>query len=289
MAIQFDGQVVLVTGSSRGLGRAFAESLAGAGATVIINSTGSDQRGDELAASIIEAGGRAEHVIGTVEQADELIDKIVASHGRLDAVVHNAGFLRDKTLRKMSDEQWHAVLDVHLGASFRLARAAWPHFQAQSGGRLVLVSSAAGLYGNFGQSNYAAAKMGMYGLAQSIALEGARENIHCNVVAPFGATEMNSATWDEERKALLKTKYVAPLITWLAHPDCSESGSMFEASAGSFKKLRWQRSAGLALNQDDISVDHVAGGWQQITDFSEAEYPANMLEALTGLYQHRVE
>lgn len=289
MTVRFDDRVVLVTGGSRGLGNAFARCLAAAGATVALNSRGDNDSGATQA--IKDAGGRAVHFPGQVEESSALIEKIVAELGRIDAVVHNAGFLQDKTLRKMTDEQWDRVLDVHLKTSFKLARAAWPYFEQQGGGRIVLLSSSAGLYGNFGQSNYASAKMGMWGLARSIALEGAELNITCNCVAPFGATEMNSANFPEALKTAIRTDYVAPLVGWLAHLDCDESGSMFEASAGSFKKVRLERSRGLNLDArvQPVTLDAVAAGWDQIVDFSDTEHPASMRESLQGMYGRTME
>lgn len=284
MPVKFNDRVVLITGGSRGLGNAFARCAAGAGATVALGSTGDDDRGATRA--IVEAGGKAVHVPGQVENADELIANVVDKCGRIDAIIHNAGFVRDKTLRKMTDEMWDDVIGVHLTASFRLTRAAWPHFEEQGGGRVVLISSASGLYGNFGQSNYAAAKMGMYGLARSIAWEGAAANITCNCVAPVGATEMNSANWSEDDKRIRKAEYVAPLVVYLAHPDCQESGSIFEATAGSFKKLRWERTGGLNLypEKEDLNVDTIADNWDQIVDFTMTEHPLHMGDSLQRMY-----
>jgi len=288
--MQFDQQVILVTGASRGLGNAFARFMAAAGATVAVNSTGKDPRGRQATDDILAAGGRAEYVPGTVEEGGELVARVVERCGRIDAVVHNAGFLRDKTLRRMSAAQWDEVLDVHLKAAFLLSQAAWPYFEAQGGGRLVFISSASGLYGNFGQSNYAAAKAGMHGLARSIALEGAAANICCNVVAPFGATEMNSANFPDELKAAIKTDYVAPLVGYLAHPECTESGGLFEASAGVYKKVRWQRSAGLEVDiSRPITLDDIAGGWADVVNFSQPEYPNDMRESLALMYERRLQ
>jgi NAD(P)-dependent dehydrogenase (short-subunit alcohol dehydrogenase family) len=284
MAIRFDDKVVLVTGGSRGLGNAFSRCLAEAGATVALNSLSDDDRGATQA--INDAGGKAIHFPGRVEDSASLIGRVVEECGRIDAIVHNAGFLQDKSLKKMTSEQWDAVLDVHLKSSFKLTQAAWPYFEEQGCGRVVLLSSSAGLYGNFGQANYASAKMGMYGLAQSIAIEGAKTNITCNCVSPFGATEMNSANFPEALKTAIKTEYVAPLIAFLAHESCTESGSMFEASAGSFKKVRWERSEGLNLDprSETVDIDAVAANWEKIVDFSSSEHPANMGEALQGMY-----
>lgn len=283
--MKFEDQVVLVTGASRGLGRAFARCIADAGAVVAVNSTGRSDAGAETVEEITRAGGRAFHVEGKVEDATALVEATRKQGGQLDAVVHNAGFVQDKSLRKMSFEQWDAVLDVHLRAAFGLSRAAWPSFEERGGGRLVFVSSAAGLYGNFGQANYAAAKMGMYGLCRTIAIEGKKANISCNCVAPFGATELNSGNMPEPLKAVIKTAYVAPLVGYLAHPECQESGSMFEASAGAFKKLRWERSQGLRLDTTKpLTIGDIASGWDRVVDFSTSEHPKDMNEALMGLY-----
>ena len=244
-----------------------------------------------MVAEIKAAGGVAQHFPGKVEDSAVLVDQVVRGLGSIDAIVHNAGFIQDKTLKKMSESEWDAVLDVHLKTSFKLTQAAWPHFVERGGGRVVLLSSSAGLYGNFGQANYASAKMGMYGLARSIAIEGAKANITCNCLAPFGATEMNSANFPEALKTAIKTEYVAPLVAWLAHQDCMESGSMFEASAGSFKKLRWERSIGLNLDPDvdDVSIDAVASNWEKIVDFSDSEHPADMGQALQGMYGRTIK
>jgi len=284
MTIRFDDQIVLVTGGTRGLGRAFSECLASSGATVVVNSTSDDDGG--VLSAIERQGGRGIHIPGLVENANALIEKVVEQCGRLDAIVHNAGFVRDKTLRKMTDEQWDDVMGVHLKAAFQLTRAAWPHFEAAGRGRVVLISSASGLYGNFGQANYAAAKMGMYGLARSITLEGAKSNITCNCVAPVGATTMNSAHWSDEDKRIRKAEYVAPLVAYLAHAGCEESGSFFEASAGSFRKLRWERTEGLNLFPEEtpVTVDTIASYWAKITDFANTEHPTSMSDSLQRMY-----
>ncbi|MEM7001155.1 MAG: SDR family NAD(P)-dependent oxidoreductase [Pseudomonadota bacterium] len=283
--MHFDGEVVLVTGSSRGLGHAFARYLASAGARVIVNSTGANPQADTLVEEILASGGQAHHVVCDVTQADELVTSAHAQWQRLDAIVHNAGFVRDKTLRKMTDTQWDEVQGVHLKAAFQLTRAAWPLFEAQGAGSMVLISSAAALYGNFGQSNYAAAKGGLDGLCRTIAQEGAATNIRCNTVAPVGATELNSASWDDARKAMLKTDYVAPLIAYLCHPQCQTTGGLFEASAGVFKQVRWERSAGLSLNVNaPMTLTDMHNNWSQLTDFSSSDHPADMRSALADLW-----
>ena len=284
--LDFSQSVVLITGASRGLGKAFAQCLADAGAIVAVNNSTPNENGLALVDAITSKGGRAIYTPGPVEAGAELIEQVVEKTGRIDAVVHNAGFVRDKTLRKMTTQQWDEVQNVHLKSAFQLSQAAWPYFEDQGGGRLVFLSSSAGLYGNFGQANYAAAKMAMYGLCQTIALEGAATNIACNCVAPFGATELNSANMDDAMKALVKAEYIAPLIGYLSHLECTENGSMFEASGGSFKKVRWERSEGLKLDTSKpMTIEEIARGWQQVTDFSNSEHPTSMREALRWMYE----
>ena len=285
MGLSFEGKVVVVTGGSRGLGVAFARCIAAAGGQVVITSTGQSDSGEKTKTLLADEGFSVSHLAVRAEDSDKLVESVVSEHGRLDAIVHNGGFVQDKTLRKMTDEQWQAVQDVHLASAFRLTRAAWPHFETAGAGRMVFISSSAGLYGNFGQSNYAAAKMGLFGLAQSIALEGAAQNICANVVAPFGATELNSGNMAEEMKAVIKTDYVAPIVGYLAHSDCEETGGIFEASAGTFKKVRWQQSAGLQLSQKEpMTIDHIAEGWGSVCDFDSPSYPTEMRESLQGMY-----
>ncbi|MEM7221041.1 MAG: SDR family NAD(P)-dependent oxidoreductase [Pseudomonadota bacterium] len=284
--VEFSGEVVLVTGGSRGLGAAFSRFLASAGAHVAINSTGRDDGARKLAAELNAAGHRATAVNGAVEDAAALVEATIARCGGLHAIVHNAGFVQDKTLRKMTDAQWDAVLDVHLKAGWALSRAAWPTFEANGYGRVVLISSSAGLYGNFGQSNYAAAKMGMYGLCRAMALEGEALDIGCNCVAPFGATTMNNANMTDEFQREIRTDYVAPIIGYLAHAACRENGGLFEASAGSFKKLRWERGKGLRLPRDQpMTLAAIAAGWDDVVSFAATEHPRDMREALRGLYE----
>ena len=285
MSIKYVDEVILVTGASRGLGAAFAKHLAANGATVIVNSTGTNSKGQTVVDEIKQAGGNAINLVGSVTDAQSLIQQVIEQAGRIDGLVHNAGFVRDKTLRKMTDVMWDEVLDVHLKAAFHLTQAAWSHFEQQSYGRVVFISSSAGLYGNFGQANYAAAKMGLFGLCQTIELEGNAHNIGCNVVAPFGATELNSANLSEQMKDAARAEYVAPIVSYLAHPSCKTTGGLFEASSGVFKQVRWQRSAGLRLQPNQtLSLQDIADNWHEVTNFDSVEYPTEMRTGLQAMY-----
>ena len=289
MGYRFDNTVVLVTGSSRGLGKEQAKMLGSLGATVVVNSTGKDDAGSQVVQEIEAQGGQAFDLKGQVEDAPAIVTEVIERFHRLDGIVHNAGFIRDKTVAKMAVQDWDAVLAVHLKSAFLLSQAAWPFFIDQGYGRIVFLSSSAGLYGNFGQANYAAAKMGMYGLCRSIAIEGKKFDISCNCIAPFGVTDMNRQYVPEAVHDTINPAYVAPLVAYLIHQHSKESGSLFEASAGSFKKLRWERSQGISLDASlGISVDDIADNWDAINDFTVSEHPQNMGEALAGLYQHKL-
>ncbi|MFK8020172.1 MAG: SDR family NAD(P)-dependent oxidoreductase [Pseudomonadales bacterium] len=283
--MKFDNQVVLVTGGNRGLGKAFSNYLAQYGATVIVHSSGRDDSGERMVFDLRNKGLHATHLAMELGDGGALISAAKELHSRIDAMVHNAGFVRDRTIAKMSDEDWTAVQHIHLGVAFQLARAAWSDFKEASYGRLVFISSASGLYGNYGQANYGAAKLGMVGLCKTLAVEGAKYNIGVNCVAPIGATEMNSAYLSDEMIAKFRPELVAPLVAYLCHPACSDSGGFFEAGGGTFKRVRWERSQGLKLDLDtaNISMDDIAAGWSSINEFNESEHPATMDEASQGL------
>ncbi|NIB38830.1 SDR family NAD(P)-dependent oxidoreductase [Pseudomaricurvus alkylphenolicus] len=291
--LRFDDKVVLVTGGSRGLGRAFSLYFASLGATVVINSTGApDDEQSESPASVvtkklIEAqGGKAEVFDAPVSDAEAIIDYCHLQFGRLDAVVHNAGFVRDASFVKSTLEEWQAVQSVHLEAAYRLSHAAWPLMKSQGFGRLLFISSAAGLYGNFGQANYSAAKLGMVGLAKTLAVEGARNNIHCNCVAPIGITRMNADVLDESMQRAFPTAAIAPLVAYLCHASCQENGSLFEAAGGWFSKVRFQRSEGAALPPAEWKIDTIAEQWKVITDFERAEASESMEESVVQILDH---
>jgi NAD(P)-dependent dehydrogenase (short-subunit alcohol dehydrogenase family) len=284
MSLDFEQQTVLITGGNRGLGRAFSKCLAAAGAEVIIHSSGRDNSGQELTREIISEGGRAHNLPMPLEDGAKLISASLAKTSRLDAVVHSAGMLRDFSIGNLEQSDWDQVISMHLTAAYQLTKAVWSTFREQGFGRLVFISSAAGLYGNFGQANYAAAKMGLYGLCNTVAIEGEKHGISANTVAPWGATDMNRKQMNEDLRSRVRAEQVAPLVAYLCHPECQESGSLFEAGAGRFKKMRWESSRGLALNPGtNPSIDDIASGWNELIDFSISEHPAHITDALARL------
>ncbi|KAF2399008.1 peroxisomal hydratase-dehydrogenase-epimerase [Trichodelitschia bisporula] len=267
--IRFDGKVVLVTGGGDGLGRAYARLFGRLGAKVVVNDLA---RAEGVAKEIRDAGGEAIAVALSVERGDEVVAKVVETYGRIDIVVNNAGILRDKAFANMSDEQWTAVINVHLRGTYKVTKAAWPHMLRQKYGRIVNISSTSGIYGNFGQANYAAAKTGILGFSRTIAREGAKYNIHVNTVAPSAGTAMTRTVRPEAEVQQLKPEFVAPLIALLCSDVCpTPTGGMYEAGSGWFAATRWQRARGVDFPHDEgvPSVEAVKDALSHITDFDD--------------------
>jgi 3-hydroxyacyl-CoA dehydrogenase/3a,7a,12a-trihydroxy-5b-cholest-24-enoyl-CoA hydratase len=245
--LRFDGRVVLVTGAANGLGRAYALAFAERGAHVVVNDMPAPQGSTSEAQALVDAmrsrGASALAVPASVLDADRIVGETLAHYGRLDVLVNNAGILRDAAFHKMTTAQWDAVLDVHLEGAFLVTRAAWPHLRSANYGRVVMTSSCAGLLGNFGQANYAAAKSGLVGLAQTLAIEGARHDIRVNVIAPLAASRLTQGILPAALYAALKPEHVVPVVLALSHETCIRTGQIFEVGGGHAWRLRWQRSA----------------------------------------------
>lgn len=200
---------------------------------------------DQVVTEIKEAGGRAVanyDSVADAEGAANIIKTAIDEFGKIDGVVSNAGILRDGTFHKMTSENWDAVLQVHLYGGYNVVRAAWPHFREQSYGRVVVATSTSGLFGNFGQANYGAAKLGLVGMINTLAIEGAKYNIKANAIAPIAATRMTEDILPPEVLAKLKPEYVAPVVAYLCTEEVAETGSVFIAGGGRCSAPRCSRT-----------------------------------------------
>ncbi|KAI9054742.1 hypothetical protein LZ554_001893 [Drepanopeziza brunnea f. sp. 'monogermtubi'] len=285
--LRYDGQVVVVTGAGGGLGRAYALFFGSRGASVVVNDLGGSFKGegtstkaaDVVVDEIKAAGGKAVANYDSVENGDKIIETAIQNYGRIDILLNNAGILRDVSFKNMKDQDWDLIIAVHVKGSYKCARAAWPYFRKQKYGRVINTASAAGLFGSFGQTNYSAAKLAMVGFTETLAKEGAKYNIHANVIAPIAASRMTQTVMPPDVLENLRPEWVVPLVAVLVHNDCDENGSIFETGGGHVAKLRWERSSGLLLKADDsYTPGAILKKWDQVNDFKNAEYPTGVAD-----------
>ncbi len=274
-------RVVVVTGAGGGLGREYALTLAKEGASVVVNDLGGARDGtgagsamaDQVVAEIKDAGGRAVANYDSVAEsagAENIVKTALDEFGAIHGVVSNAGILRDGTFHKMPFENWDAVLKVHLYGGYNVIRAAWPHFREQSFGRVVVATSTSGLFGNFGQANYSAAKLGLVGLINTLAQEGAKYNIKANAVAPIAATRMTQDILPPEVFEKLTPEYVAPVVAYLCSEEVPDTASVFIVGGGKVQRAALFENEGVTFSNVP-SVDDVAAKWNEIDDLSAAK------------------
>ena len=277
-------RVIVVTGAGGGLGREYALTLAREGASVVVNDLGGSRDGtgaghsmaDQVVTEIKEAGGRAVANYDSVAEsagAENIIKTALDEFGKVDGVVSNAGILRDGTFHKMPFENWDSVLKVHLYGGYNVIRAAWPHFREQSFGRIVVATSTSGLFGNFGQANYSAAKLGLVGLINTLAQEGAKYNIKANALAPIAATRMTEDILPPEVFKKLTPEYVAPVVSYLCTEEVPDTASVFIVGGGKVQRAALFQNEGVTF-ENVPTVDDVAAQWSKIDDLSAAK-PAN--------------
>lgn len=289
-ALRFDGRVVIVTGGARGLGREYALAYARRGASVLVNDV-DGQAAAELVRDMQGFGASAladSHSV--VSEGESIVAAAVEAFGGVDIVIANAGVLRDRAFHRMSPDDWRVVLNVHLLGTFSVVRAAWPHMRARGFGRIVVTSSASGLYGQFGQANYAAAKMALVGLMRALAVEGERRNILCNALAPLAATRMLATSRDLARYAdSLPPSRIVPVVLYLTHPTCFVTGAVCETAGGFVALLRLQRARGVFVAPAECTLAAVLALQAQVesgcSDFDCGEWdaPGGMDDALAPI------
>jgi len=269
MTIRLDDQVAIVTGAGRGLGRAHALALAERGARVVVNDL-AEADAQQVAEEIRDTGGTAIGVACNVAEAkhvEEMVSRVMMDWKRVDILVNNAGILRDKTFHKMSLDEFRLVIDVHLMGSFYCTKAVWEIMREQKYGRVLFTSSSTGLYGNFGQSNYGAAKMAMVGLMNTLHLEGDKYNIRVNCLAPAAGTAMTDGLFPEKAFELLAPETVSPGVVFLVGPD-APSRKVLAAGGGSFAVYKGFETDGINLLPDNLTPEGVAGAWDAINNES---------------------
>lgn len=290
MTTRLDGRVAIVTGAGAGLGRSYALLLARQGAKVVVNDLGgtlNGQGGDNAAADrVVEeiraAGGEAVASYASVSEeasAASIVQTAIDSFGRLDIVVNNAGILRDRSFAKMDLADFRAVLDVHLMGSVYVTKAAWPILSEQKYGRVVVITSTGGTVGNFGQSAYGAAKMGLLGLMNCLAVEGRKNNVLINAVCPTAATRMTEGLVDEKLGRYLGPETIAAAIGWLCSEKCTDSATITAAGAAGFGRVAFFETDGVQFDPTkEVSVEMFDEAWPRISDLDTAiPLPANVL------------
>lgn len=275
--VEFNGKVVLVTGAGAGLGRIYALQFAKAGAKVVVNDL---MDPEPCVEEIKKMGGQAVGVKASAEDGDKVVKETIDAFGRIDVIVNNAGILRDKAFNNMDDKMFQQVLDVHLRGTYKVTKAAWPYFLKQKYGRIVNTTSTSGIYGNFGQANYAAAKCGILGFSRALAREGAKYNIYVNTIAPNAGTNMTRSIMPEEMVQAFKPDYVAPLVVLLCSDKVPEpaTGRLFEVGSGWAAETRWQRSGGYGFPVDvQLTPEEVKSKWSTILNFDDgrADHPSD--------------
>jgi NAD(P)-dependent dehydrogenase (short-subunit alcohol dehydrogenase family) len=290
--IDYEGRVAVVTGAGGGLGRSHALLLASRGAKVVVNDLGGSRDGsgagsemaDQVVQEIVDAGGEAVanyDSVATWDGGRSVVQSALDAYGRVDIVVNNAGILRDVSFAKMEEAQLDLVIKVHLYGGFHVTKAAWPHMREANYGRIVNTTSGSGLYGNFGQSNYSAAKLGLVGLTRTLSLEGQKYGITANVIAPVAASRMTEDIMPPQLLEALQPENVSPLVGYLASESCTETGRIFSVGGGYIARVAIVEGPG-ATFEAGFGPDDVAAKFDEISNVplgeGNAEFTHGVME-----------
>jgi (3R)-3-hydroxyacyl-CoA dehydrogenase / 3a,7a,12a-trihydroxy-5b-cholest-24-enoyl-CoA hydratase / enoyl-CoA hydratase 2 len=292
--LRFDGRVVVITGGGSGLGRAYALEFGKRGAKLVINDLGGSVRGegnskssaDSMVEELKSLGVEAVANYDSVENGENIIKTAIDTFGRVDVLINNAGILKELTMLKMTAEDWDLAIKVHLKGSFSVSRAAWKYMREHKFGRIINTSSGSGIYGNFGQANYSAAKMGLHGLTQTLAKEGEKYDIRVNSIAPVAASRLTQDTFNPETLKLFIPEKIVPLVVYLSHESSQETGGLFEVAGGWVTKLRWQRGQGVFFAKKYAAED-IKKEWKRIVSFEgNNDYPSGLTDTLQKVMIH---
>lgn len=280
--------VVVITGAGRGLGYEYAVFFAARGAKLYLNDLGrqGDQYVVDFAAKTLKSEYNCQVATNhdSVEFGEKIIEGAVKAFGRVDVLINNAGILVDKSMVKMTAADFDLINKVHVKGTFRCTLAAWPHFRKQKFGRVINTGSSSGLFGNFGQVNYSAAKAAIHGMTLSMSKEGESSNIKVNTIAPVAATSMTQGVMQEDILKAVHPKYIIPLVGLLASRECPDNGSMFEVGGGWVTKLRYQRAEGLQLPVN-ATPEEILKNWEKVGDFSKgSDYPTAGSDSLARMF-----
>ncbi|MBD2891958.1 SDR family oxidoreductase [Spirillospora sp. NPDC000708] len=293
--LRYDGRVAVVTGAGHGLGRQHALELAARGAKVVVNDLGGDRSGvgasagpaQEVVDEIKKNGGEAvanPDNVATPEGAQAIVQTALDAFGKVDIVVNNAGILRDRSFKNMTVEEFDAVIAVHLRGSFLVSSAAWPHLRENGYGRIVNTSSPAGLFGNFGQANYATAKMGLVGFTKTLAQEGAKYDIKANAIAPVAWTRMTEDLLPADFADKLGVDQVTPLVAFLVHESNQDTGEVYTVGGGRIAKIFVAEGPGYG-QKETLSVEAVRDNWAAINASEPLAVFKNPMEQMGPLIQ----
>jgi NAD(P)-dependent dehydrogenase (short-subunit alcohol dehydrogenase family) len=290
--IDFEGRVAVVTGAGGGLGKSHALLLASRGAKVVVNDLGGSRDGsgggsemaDATVQEIVDAGGEAVANYDSVASWDggeAVVRSALDAWGRVDVVVNNAGILRDTSFAKLEEDELDLVLRVHLYGGFHVTKAAWQHMRDNNYGRVINTTSGSGLYGNFGQTNYSAAKLGLVGLTRSLAIEGRKYGITANVIAPIAASRMTEDIMPPQLLEVLEPHNVSPLVAYLASESCTDTGRIFSVGGGYVARVAIVEGPGATFDEG-FTPEDVADRWDRITDVplgeGDAEFTGGVME-----------
>ncbi|HMK33671.1 MAG TPA: SDR family NAD(P)-dependent oxidoreductase [Desulfomonilaceae bacterium] len=294
--IRFDDRVAIVTGAGAGLGRAYALELAKRGAKVVVNDLGGARDGtggssnpaDRVVQEILSAGGQAVasyDSVATPRGGEAIVGKAIEAFGRLDILINNAGILRDKTLAKMEPAEWDAIMAVHLNGAYNVSRPAFLKMRENRYGRIVVTTSAAGLYGNFGQTNYSAAKLALVGFMNTLKLEGQKHDIKVNAVAPIAATRLTEDILPPDLMDKLKPEFVAPLVVYLCSEQCPVTGAVYNAGMGCFSRVAVMTGPGAVVGDGTVvpTPEDVASNMKDIASLHGAVEMHTLTEALSAM------